>query len=134
MPEIVGTILASIAFGIFLTTWMPQIISAQKQPVQNQAALHISQIATAARSYITANFATLLTRAASGPFAITVDDLEASPGYYLDPATFVDTTPYQHTHIVLVYSPSANFLDALVVGLGGQTIPDTTLARACRQL
>ena len=128
--DLIGAVLAAILFAIGLTTWGPQLISAQSIPVENVEATHAVQIAVAANQYISnpTNYAALLTATASGPVAITVAQLQAAPGYYLN-ATFIDQSPFQQTHVVLVYNPVGTQLKALVVGIGGRVIPETTLNR-----
>lgn len=88
------------------------------KPKQRVAADQLSQVQTAAKEYIEANYATLQASAtAAVSVAVPVATLQS--GGYL-PATFQATNPWNQTYTVYVTEPVADNLQGLVITSGGQ--------------
>lgn len=119
-------ILGALMIGALLLVGLTGMIDISLEDAKgNQAAHQQSQLASAARKYIAANYASLVTASASAVVPITVAQLQAA--HFL-PASFSGTNIYGQTACVLVRQPSAGKLDALVVTYGGNAIPDKSIA------
>ncbi|MEC5215868.1 prepilin-type N-terminal cleavage/methylation domain-containing protein [Actimicrobium sp. GrIS 1.19] len=116
-------LLAALAVGTLMLVGLTSVLDISLQDARGQqTALHQAQFTAAATRYLTDNYATLLTRTAGGAtVGIALADLNATGAGYL-PASFAAQNAYRQTPCMLVRSPAANQLDALVVTEGGDAI------------
>ncbi|HEY8608102.1 MAG TPA: shufflon system plasmid conjugative transfer pilus tip adhesin PilV [Noviherbaspirillum sp.] len=117
--------LAAIAVGTLLIIGLVEMIDTSLEDARGQqAAQQQSQLAAAARRYIAANYADLVTDSASAVVPVTVAQLKTAN--FLS-SGFALTNSYGQDACVLVRQPAAGKLDALVVTRGGRPIPEKNL-------
>lgn len=123
-------IIGAIAIGSALMLGLSVVVDNALEDMKGQqAALYQSQIAAAARKYLAASYAQLVTDTASGStLAIPVSTLQA--GGFLS-SGFSSVNPYGQTPCVLVRRHSSGVppttFDGLVVNLGGTKILDKNI-------
>lgn len=124
--------LGAIAITSLMVVGLNSLIDTSMDDLKGQqAALHQSQIAKAARDYITANYASLVASTGGGTMAsVTVAQLRTARHL---PNSFSNTNAYQQTPCVLVRQPAAGKLDALIATYGGQAIPDRYVSMVAMQ-
>jgi type II secretory pathway pseudopilin PulG len=119
-------LLAAIGVSTVLLIGLTEMITVALEDTKGQqAAYQQAQVLSAARKYIAANYAALVTASASSVEPVTVATLRSN-GFL--PTGFADTNSYAQRSCVLVRQPSAGKLDALVVTYGGVAIPDRNIA------
>lgn len=115
-------ILAALALGVLMMTSLTSMVDITLQDTKGQqTAQYQDQFTSAASRYLNDNAATLLAQTATTPtVAIPLATLKTAA--YL-PAGFAATNAYRQAPCMLVRSPAAGQLDALVVTEGGDDIP-----------
>jgi hypothetical protein len=112
--------LAALAIAAMLTIVLVRVTQSSFDDTKGElAGQHQQRVASAARQYIAANRATLLTSAtATSPVKVSVGDLQTA-GFLS--SSIAATNPYGQTPCLLVLQPSAGTLEALLVTEGGPT-------------
>jgi hypothetical protein len=132
--ETLGALAISSMMLIGLTA---MIDSAMEDSKGQQAALHQSQVTSAARKYVTAHYAELVTKTPTATTVTAIDVPELINKRFL-PANFALTNAYGQSTCMLVRQPNAvspppatptgkERLDAMVVTTGGQPIEEKSL-------
>jgi hypothetical protein len=121
-------VLGALAVGTIIFAGYARMAGdAQKQMRDTVTAQHLKQVSDAATRYIQDNWATIeATATATVPAVITTAMLTAT-GYLS--STFSGTNPYGQTLQVEVLEPSAGNLQAVVLSMGGTTIPQAQAPR-----
>jgi hypothetical protein len=130
-----GLAITALAMGGFAVM---QTNSAQAQRAQ-AAGGTLNDVHEAARAYVQANRAALLSSTSVGGAPIAVlagrtSAAEAVPGGSLQaagllPAAWVDRNSYGHRHVVLIRQPTAGNLEMMVIQSGGQAVRQQDLSR-----
>jgi hypothetical protein len=119
-----------IAIAVMAPLAVHFLNSQSRQTMATVAALQMARIEKAAQGYITTYAATIEANAtATNPATITVPML-VNTGYL--PNGFQSNNPYGQTWEVQVLQPSAGQLQALVLSVGGQTVPTRDLGEAAQ--
>ena len=114
-------ILAALALGVLMMTSLTAMVDISlKDTKGQQAAQYQDQFTSAASRYLNDNSATLLAQTA-GNVTVAVPLATLKTALYLPPS-FATANAYRQTPCILVRSPAAGQLDALVVTEGGDEI------------
>lgn len=130
LMETIGALAIGSLMLVGLTAMMD---SAMEDSKGQQAALYQAQVTAAARKYINANYADLVSKTPNTTTVVAVDIGELKNKNFL-PANFSLANAYGQATCVLVRQPTAGSavtpkrLDALVVTAGGQKIEDKVIA------
>jgi len=139
-----GVGLLEVSLGLAITALaMGGFAVMQNNSVQAQRAQAaggtLNDVHEAARSYVQANRATLLSSTSVGGAPIAVlagrtSAAEAVPAGSLQaagllPAAWVDRNSYGHRHVVLIRQPTAGNLEMMVIQSGGQPVRPADLTR-----
>ena len=119
-------LMISLSLLMLASVGMVQLADRYSDDVRaSVAADQLKRIGDASRAYIKDNYTTIAATATpTAPFLITTTML-ASGGYL--PTGSISTNGYNQSVCILVLSPSANRLQALVMTEGGDTVDDLTL-------
>jgi Tfp pilus assembly protein PilV len=126
--------IGALAIGSMMLIGVAALIdTAMEDAKGQQAALYQAQVTSAARKYINANYADLVTKTPTTAAVVAIDIGELRTQNFL-PSNFSLTNAYGQATCVLVRQPTAGTaatpkrLDALVVSSGGQKIEDKIIA------
>jgi hypothetical protein len=117
-------VLGAIALLAILSVGAVALVRGALEDTRGQhAGIHQSQVVDAAEHYIRDHYADLLTATATGPAAVPITSLVD-----LLPAGFQAGNAYGQVPCVRIVQPQPGRLDALVVGEGGESIPEKDIA------
>jgi hypothetical protein len=138
-------------FGLVAAGAAREITSRAGNAKAESAAIQLEQAASASKEYIRLYRAQLLAATTPGgpPIGLFVGrtgasipgggapeapDLPSVQGAGLLPLSYMDRTPYQQRHVLLVRQTSLGVLEALVTGGWGDAVPDRAMARIMSRL